>query len=185
MKKIITLAMMMMVMTITANATRHLDINHPRSARISYNIAKNEALFLSDKMAYELGLTDAQYEAVYEINLDYLMSVNDRRDVYGSWWKRRNANLKYVLTAYQYEMYAKKAYLYRPLAWKGDGWTYNIYNHYANKSHFYKSAPKSFASYKGGKHKDYRTTWRNTSNNNHHVAQHTKGNKKGRPEGRR
>ena len=52
---------MMMVMTISANA-------------MSYNAAKNEALFLSDKMAYELNLTAAQYEAVYEINLDYLMS---------------------------------------------------------------------------------------------------------------
>ena len=43
----------MMVMTISANA-------------MSYNAAKNEALFLSDKMAYELNLTAAQYEAVYE-----------------------------------------------------------------------------------------------------------------------
>ena len=46
----------MMVMTISANA-------------MSYNAAKHEALFLSDKMAYELNLTAAQYEAVYEINL--------------------------------------------------------------------------------------------------------------------
>ena len=57
MKKILVMAMMM-VMTISANA-------------MSYNAAKNEALFLSDKMAYELNLTAAQYEAVYEINLDY------------------------------------------------------------------------------------------------------------------
>ena len=61
MKKMMILAMMM-VMTISANA-------------MSYNAAKNEALFLSDKMAYELNLTAAQYEAVYEINLDYLMSL--------------------------------------------------------------------------------------------------------------
>ena len=60
--KIFTLAVMM-AMTISANA-------------MSYNAAKHEALFLSDKMAYELNLTDAQYDAVYEINLDYLMSVN-------------------------------------------------------------------------------------------------------------
>ena len=48
---------MMMVMTISAKA-------------MNYNAAKNEALFLSDKMAYELNLTAAQYEAVYEIKLD-------------------------------------------------------------------------------------------------------------------
>ena len=52
MKKMMILAMMM-VMTISATA-------------MSYNAAKNEALFLSDKMAYELNLTAAQYEAVYE-----------------------------------------------------------------------------------------------------------------------
>ena len=45
---------MMMVMTISANA-------------MNYTAAKNEALFLSDKMAYELNLTAAQYEAVYDI----------------------------------------------------------------------------------------------------------------------
>ena len=45
MKKMMTLVMMM-VMTISA-------------AAMSYNTARNEALFLSDKMAYELGLTNA------------------------------------------------------------------------------------------------------------------------------
>ena len=50
MKKMLMMAVMM-VMTISANA-------------MSYTAAKNEALFLSDKMAYELDLTDAQYEAV-------------------------------------------------------------------------------------------------------------------------
>jgi len=55
---------------------------------MSYNAAKHEALFLSDKMAYELNLTAAQYEAVYEINLDYLMSLNGKGG--NSRWKRLN-----------------------------------------------------------------------------------------------
>ena len=84
---------MMMVMTISAKA-------------MSYNAAKNEALFLSDKMAYELNLTAAQYEAVYEINLDYLMSLNGNGDVFGIWWDRRNADLRYVLNSWQYDKYA-------------------------------------------------------------------------------
>ena len=139
MKKIFTLAMMM-VMTISANA-------------MSYKTAKNEALFLSDKMAYELNLTEAQYEDVYEINLDYLMSVNGRNDAYGTWWKRRNTDLKYVLTAYQYEKYLKQSYFYRPLTWNNGGWTFNVYNHYSNKHNFFKHNPKGFASYKGGNNK--------------------------------
>ena len=156
MKKIFTLAMMM-VMTISANA-------------MSYKTAKNEALFLSDKMAYELNLTEAQYEDVYEINLDYLISVNGRNDAYGSWWKRRNNDLKYVLTAYQYEKYLKLSYFYRPLAWNNGGWTFNVYNHYSNKNHFFKGHPKGFASYKGGNNKTNNKPTRqfaqNTNNNN-------------------
>jgi len=162
MKKIFTLAMMM-VMTITANA-------------MSYKTAKNEALFLSDKMAYELKLTDAQYDDVYEINLDYLMSVNGRNDAYGSWWTRRNSDLKYVLTAYQYEKYLKLNYFYRPLTWEKGGWTFNIYSHYSNKNHFYKGHPKSYTSYKGGhnrKSSSNGSSWRNTSNNNRELAHNT------------
>ena len=136
MKKMMTLAMMM-VMTISANA-------------MSYNAAKNEALFLSDKMAYELNLTDAQYDAVYEINLDYMMSVNGRNDVFGTWWSRRNMDLQYVLTAWQYNKYVALDYFYRPMTWNAGGWTFNIYTHYTNRSHFYKARPTVFMTYKGG-----------------------------------
>ena len=37
---------------------------------MSFEQARQQALFLTDKMAYELNLTDDQYEAAYEINLD-------------------------------------------------------------------------------------------------------------------
>ena len=120
MKKMMILAMMM-VMTISANA-------------MSYNAAKHEALFLSDKMAYELNLTAAQYEAVYEINLDYLMSLNGHGDVFGIWWDRRNADL---------------AHFYRPVAWKAGSWTFAVYSHY-NRGHFYNAHPKVFVTYRGG-----------------------------------
>ena len=49
---------------------------------MSYEQARHEALFLTDKMAYELNLTEDQDEAVYEINLDYLMGVTSYDDVY-------------------------------------------------------------------------------------------------------
>ena len=129
MKKMMILAMMM-VMTISANA-------------MSYNAAKHEALFLSDKMAYELNLTAAQYEAVYEINLDYLMSLNGHADVFGIWWDRRNADLRYVLNAWQYDKYITLAHFYRPVAWHAGGWTFAVYSHY-NRGHFYNAHPKVF-----------------------------------------
>ena len=136
MKKIMIMAMMM-VMTISANA-------------MSYSAAKHEAHFLSDKMAYELNLTNAQYDDVYEINLDYLMSVNGHNDAYGKWWNRRNKDLKYVLTAHQYEKYLKLNYFYRPLNWERGAWTFVVYHHYKDKNHFYKSNPKGYSGYKGG-----------------------------------
>ena len=130
-----TLAVMM-VMTISANA-------------MSYTAAKNEALFLSDKMAYELNLTDAQYEAVYEINLDYLMSVDSRADVFGIWWDRRNADLRFVLNSWQYDKYMALSHFYRPLSWHNGAWTFNIYARY-DRGHFYKARPTVFVTYRGG-----------------------------------
>ena len=127
---------MMMVMTISANA-------------MSYNAAKHEALFLSDKMAYELSLTAAQYEAVYEINLDYLMSLNGHADVFGIWWDRRNADLRFVLNSWQYDKYVALSHFYRPVAWKAGSWTFAVYTLY-NRGHFYNAHPKVFVSYKGG-----------------------------------
>lgn len=71
MKKFFTLAMMMIAMTISANA-------------MSYKTAKSEALSLSKKMASELKLTRSQYDDVYKINLDYLINADSRNDVNGS-----------------------------------------------------------------------------------------------------
>ena len=172
MKKMMTLAILM-VMTITATA-------------MSYNAAKNEALFLSDKMAYELNLTTAQYEDVYEINLDYFLSVNGRNDVLGPWWDRRNADLRYVLTVYQYDKYVGLPYFYRPLSWNNGGWTFNVYTHYTNRSHFYKARPTVYVSYRGGNNHKPAThyadrkptqpthgnssTWRNTDRGHNGTA---------------
>ena len=142
MKKMMTLAMMM-VMTISANA-------------MSYTMAKNEALFLSDKMAYELNLTDAQYNAVYEINLDYLMSVNGHADVFGPWWNRRNADLRLVLNAWQYAKYMDLTYFYRPISWKAGAWTFHIYNYY-NRGRLFKHHPTVYVTYRGGHNRVYGT----------------------------
>ena len=137
MKKMMMMAMMM-VMTMSANA-------------MSYTAAKKEALFLSDKMAYELNLTASQYEDVYEINLDYLMNLNGRADVFGIWWDRRNTELRYVLNAWQYDKYITLSHFYRPVAWKSGGFTFAVYSHY-NRGHFYNAHPKVYVTYKGGNH---------------------------------
>ena len=136
----------MMVMTISARSA--MPLGSSKNA-MSYNAAKNEALFLSDKMAYELNLTAAQYEAVYEINLDYLMSLNGHGDVFGTWWNRRNADLRYVLTSWQFDKYVNLAHFYRPVAWNAGAWTFAVYTHY-NRGHFYNARPTVYVNYRGG-----------------------------------
>ena len=66
------------------------------AAAMSYTTARDQALFLTDKMAYELDLTGSQYNAAYEINLDYFLSVDRYYDIFGTAWSRRNTDMSYV-----------------------------------------------------------------------------------------
>ena len=80
MKKTIFIALTIL-MAITANAR-------------GYNNGRTDAKFKTDRMAYELRLTDRQYHAVYAIN---------RRFVYDP--VMRDRELSKVLTARQFEKY--------------------------------------------------------------------------------
>jgi hypothetical protein len=120
---------------------------------MSYTQARNEALFLTDKMAYELDLSYAQYEAVYEINLDYYLCVTGN-NLFGTYWSRRNADLRYVLTAWQYDRYMRTSHFYRPAVWSAGTWRFSIYDRY-NHSLFYKARPAVYVSYRGGYGRNY------------------------------
>ena len=116
---------------------------------MSYEQARNEALFLTDKMAYELNLTDAQYEAAYEINLDYLMGVTGRDDVFGTYWERRNLDLSYILLEWQWNAFVAASYFYRPLYWEAGYWHFGIYRHYPYRDFFYFGTPGFYVTYRG------------------------------------
>ena len=117
---------------------------------MSYEQARNEALFLTDKMAYELNLTDAQYEAAYEINLDYLMGVTSQYDVFGPYWERRNLDLSYILFTWQWDLYRAATYFYRPLFFDAGYWHFGIYARYPHRDYFYFGRPAFYVSYRGG-----------------------------------
>ena len=136
MKKLFFALMMMLTATVSANA-------------MSYEQARNEALFLTDKMAYELNLTDEQYEAAYEINLDYLMGVTSRYDVYGTYWERRNLDLSYILLDWQWNAFIAASYFYRPLYWDAGYWHFGIYARYPHRDYFYFGRPHFYHSYHG------------------------------------
>lgn len=117
---------------------------------MSYEQARREALFLTDKMAYELNLNDAQYDAAYEINLDYLMGVTSVDDVYGTYWTRRNLDLSYILFDWQWTAFRAATYFYRPLYWDAGCWHFGIYARYPHRHYYYFSHPTVYVSYRGG-----------------------------------
>lgn len=120
------------------------------ASAMSYSQAREQALFLTDKMAYELNLTDDQYEAAYEINLDYLLSVNSDDELYGDYWRWRNIDFSYVLLDWQYRMFCEAAYFYRPLYFSAGVWHFAIYARYPHRDYFYFHRPTVYVSYRGG-----------------------------------
>ena len=136
MKKMFFALMTMLTVSISVNA-------------MSYEQARNEALFLTDKMAYELNLTDEQYEAAYEINLDYLMGVTGRNDVFGTYWERRNLDLSYILLEWQWNAFIAATYFYRPLYWEAGYWHFGIYRRYPHRDYFYFGRPHFYVTYRG------------------------------------
>lgn len=119
------------------------------ASAMSYEQARQQALFLTDKMAYELNLTDDQYEAAYEVNLDYLMGVNTYDDLYGIYWRQRNMDLNYILLDWQYQAYLNATYFYRPLYWNAGYFHFGIYARYPRRDYFFFGRPHFYASYRG------------------------------------
>ena len=137
MKKLMMTLIAMVSMTISAQA-------------MSYEQAREQALFLTDKMAYELNLTEDQYEAAYEVNLDYLLGVESQADLYGDYWIRRNLDLSYILLDWQYNAFCAASYFYRPLYWDAGYWHFGIYARYPHRTYFYFGRPSFWYTYRGG-----------------------------------
>lgn len=137
MKKLLLSLIAFFALTISASA-------------MSYEQARQQALFLTDKMAYELNLTEEQYRAAYEVNLDYLMNVNTVDDLYGAYWVHRNTDLSYILLDWQYRNFLDAAYFYRPLSWSAGYWHFGIYARYPRRDYLYFGRPVFYTSYRGG-----------------------------------
>ena len=117
---------------------------------MTYEQAREQALFLTDKMAYELNLSQEQYEAAYEINLDYLMSVTTVDEVYSNYWYQRNIDMEYIMLDWQYSTFCATNYFYRPLYWDAGFWHFGIYAYYPHRDVFYFERPAVYVSYRGG-----------------------------------
>lgn len=131
------------------------------SFAISTSKIRQHARFLSDRMAYELDLTPYQYDDVYEINYDFIYSVNrlmddvvygytDAIDRYYTFLDFRNDDLRYVLNSAQYRRFMMADYFYRPIYSTGRNWTFRIYTIYSNHNFFYFDHPTGYRNYAGG-----------------------------------
>lgn len=161
MKKFILALVAMVTMTMTS------------ASAMSYEQARQQALFLTDKMAYELNLTDDQYEAAYETNLDYLMSVNTVDDLYGVYWRQRNLDLSYILLDWQYRSFLNATYFYRPLYWNAGYWHFGIYARYPHRNYYFFGRPHFYTSYCGGH------SWRMNGGRSWYNGRHFGGSRPG------
>ena len=149
---------------------------------MSFEQAREQALFLTDKMAYELNLTDDQYEAAYEVNLDYLLGINTEADLYGIYWTNRNLDMSYILAEWQYRAFCDALYFYRPLYWGSGYWHFRIFARYPHRTFFYFGRPAFYHTYHGGH------SWRHHGGSFYHgrtygVAHRSGGNGRGMRDG--
>ena len=129
-------------------------------AAMSLSDIRREARFLTDRMGYELGLSNRQYEDVYEINFDFFYQVNeviddvvygydDAIDYYYYLLDVRNEDLMYVLRSRQYRRFIKRDYFYRPIYMDGNRWGMRIYSRYTDRNYYYYSIPTCYHTYSG------------------------------------
>ncbi len=136
------------------------------SAAMTLESIRENARFLTDRMAYELELTPEQIEDCYEINYDFIASINPIMDdvVYGNtvqtdhyydFLNYRNEDLRYIMNRGQYLRFMALDYFYRPVYTSGTRWLFSIYNRYADPYYYYYAAPTIYRSYVGAHARHY------------------------------
>ena len=119
------------------------------ASAMSYQRAREEALYLTDKMAYELNLNDQQYNDAYEINLDYFLSMETESDLYAEYLNYRLTDFRHILLNWQFDLLLGSDYFVRPIIWSHGCWVFPIYRHY-HRHVFYYDCPRVYHHYRGG-----------------------------------
>ena len=144
---IATIALMVCTLTATAQP-------------MSYAAMRNNARFLTDRMAYTLGLSSALLDDLYYINFDYICGVNDylddvamgyRYDDYMSVVYERDYALQRLLTPGQWAILMTYDYFYRPISFVNRAWRFAIYAFDHRPNYFYYRTPRLYTSYRGGR----------------------------------
>ena len=145
---------------------------------------RENARFLTDRMAYELNLTPQQIEDCYEINYDFICSINPIMDevVYGypeyidryyNYLDYRNDDMRYIMTEAQYLAFISLDYFFRPVYTYAGNWLFRIFDIYTNHRFFYYDPPLIYHSYYGGHGRHYFPHgYYGGGRYNHHVYAH-------------
>ena len=156
-----------------------LAVSIPSMGAMSISKMRQNARFLTDRMAYELRLSQMQYDDVYEVNYDFINGVRYIMDDvvrgygyavdrYYDYLDYRNEDLRWILSASQYRRFLGVEYFYRPIYTTTNSWLFRIYNVYHDVKHFYFDKPHHYKTYNGG-HSRY-----------HHQAGYYKANHQAR-----
>ena len=136
------------------------------SAAMSRSRVRKEALYLTDKMGYELRLSGRQMDDVYEINYDFIYAIRSIMDEvldgyewaiddYYDYLDIRNDDLRYVLTASQYRQFLRTEDFYRPIYQTSSGWAFRIHLRYVHGNLFFMARPSVYHSYAGHHYRTY------------------------------
>lgn len=126
---------------------------------MSYDAMRNNARFLTDRMAYTLGISSlAIIDDLYRINFDYIYGINDylddialgyRYDDYLAICAERDYALHMLLGNAIWSRLMGYDYFYRPVFFHNHRWHFGIYD-YFDRGHWYYSAPRYYHEYRGG-----------------------------------
>ena len=147
-------------MTIIGMMIIMLSMSLPAMGTMSISKMRQNARFLTDKMAYELGLSMMQYDDVYEVNYDFINNIRyimddvvrgygHAVDRYYEYLDIRNDDLRWILSHSQYRRFMDVEYFYRPIYTTKSNWLFRIYKIYIDKNLFYYGKPHHYKSYKG------------------------------------
>lgn len=130
--------------------------------RMSLNAISSNARFLTDRMAYTLGIHDPYIiDDIYRINYDYIYGVNNYLDeiALGYYYddyiyicEARDLALRNLLGNLMWERIVTYNYFHRPIVFANRGWHFSIYDYdRRGPRHFYYKAPHSYGgNYRGG-----------------------------------
>ena len=159
-----------------------LGMSLPAMGAMSMSKMRQNARFLTDRMAYELNLSPMQYDDVYEVNYDFIDNVRYIMDDvvrgygyaverYYEFLNYRNDDLRWILSSSQYRRFMGVDYFYRPIYTTSRNWLFRIYQVYRDVNHFYYAKPHHYKTYKGG---HYRTHFGHVSFYKNHRKEHYK-----------